>query len=234
MVDGVTLHRDVEDAHVANDPHRGDLDESLGDNDECVDPGTQHPGAVLVNLEALDVDVRKRKAHGRDTGDDGDEEAHLEAASHRCIRNDDGTRVASEEEDHEGVAGQSMVEHELVTDDGEELEREEKADGDDAGDVHQHANTRAAMALRLPVSSRPLGVPVRVVEVQIHGAGGAEAEGTETKDDPEGEVVASLKAERIVDATDGCHERVRGLLAVGLVVERHCEELAEVSREGSG
>jgi hypothetical protein len=82
--------------------------------------------------------------------------------------------VADTEEENEEAAIDAMEPYELVPDDGKELPWQEKADGDDCGEMREHADATAAVRLVFPVADRQFGWLIGVVVLEVHGSRGAE------------------------------------------------------------
>lgn len=147
-----------------------------------VRPRPHHPGAVLVNLQLLDVEpgdeVRRRCGQHHDA-DDGPRR-HVAAKGMRG--DDDGSRARDRREQDDEVAVDAVQGHRLMAEGGDELQHDEAARGQDAEEVDLHAElvgvAQVVVALaggggvaRLRVRGAEDGVVAEVLQAR-----GAEAE----------------------------------------------------------
>lgn len=107
VVDGDQLtagHGRVVAAGLAGDQRGEDHDQAQGDDGGEVEDGAQHPGAVLVDLETLNVVVRHADAGGRDDGEHADAGLGGQGAAKGASDDHHCTDVAHEGEDDDDVA----------------------------------------------------------------------------------------------------------------------------------
>lgn len=94
-----------------------------------VKPRPQHPGAVLVDLQALDVVVGESEADGRADGEGADKGLRRDGAAEGFAGYHQGAGVGDEREENCEVAGDAVEEQGFVADFGRELEDDEEAGG---------------------------------------------------------------------------------------------------------
>lgn len=94
-----------------------------------VKPRPQHPGAMLVDLQALDVVVGQGEAGRRADGEGADEGLRRDRAAEGFARDHQGAGVGDEREQDGEVAGDAVEEHGFVPDFGRELQNDEEAGG---------------------------------------------------------------------------------------------------------
>ena len=131
-VDGgdlVARHGGVEVIEHRNDERGEDEDQSECDDGAEVEHGSEHPGAVLVDLEAFDVVVCEADAGGCENHKHSDSCLGVECAAEGSSGDHEGSDVADEDEEDDGVAVDAVEDEEFVADDGDELPDHQEAGG---------------------------------------------------------------------------------------------------------
>ena len=107
---------------LIDDPFGSQHDQSQTDDTTRVHPRAQHPRTMLVDLQALDVDVGEDHRGGG--GSDEDTRANPCSGPAACGggNQDTGGHFGDEEERDDKVAIEAVEEEELVAYDGGELE----------------------------------------------------------------------------------------------------------------
>lgn len=78
---------------LGDDEGGDDHDQAKGDDSAEVEHGAQHPGAVLVDLEALDVVVGEAEAGGAENDEDADSGLGVEGAAEGASADHQGADV---------------------------------------------------------------------------------------------------------------------------------------------
>ncbi|KAL9040454.1 MAG: hypothetical protein Q9180_001901, partial [Flavoplaca navasiana] len=121
-------HGGIVEASAAGDECGEDHDYPHRDDGPEVEHGSQHPGAMLVDLNSLDV-VRATESS---------------SGAHKC------TDVGDEDENADNVAVDSVEEKEFVTDDGYKLPDHEETGREDGGKVDGDGDAVDAFAEPIP------------------------------------------------------------------------------------
>lgn len=144
-----------------------DHDEPQRDDGAEVEPGAQHPRAVLVNLEPLDVGVGHGHAEHHHDGGRAHPGLHGEVAAEGVVGDHQRTDEAAEEEQDDQVAGDPVPDHDLVADYGHELEDGEQGGGQHAGEVQSYAGFEG-WEVGVPVAWGGV-VLIWIQRVRLHG-----------------------------------------------------------------
>ena len=119
--DLLARHGLIEAADFGDDESTDDHDDAEGDDRAGVEPGPEHPCAVLVDLEAFDVDVGQDCADGGQDCKETDVDLRFEFAAKAMTRNHEGADVGDEEEQDDDIAVDTMENEGMVTDPGDKL-----------------------------------------------------------------------------------------------------------------
>ena len=119
--DLVAVHGAVDVLGPAEDEGADDHDDAERDDGGGVEPGADHPGAVLVDLQALDVVVGHAGAEGGEDGEHAREDLGFEAAAEGVAGDHQGADVGEEKEGDDEVAVDAVEYQGFVADDGDEL-----------------------------------------------------------------------------------------------------------------
>ena len=164
-----------------------------------VEPRPQHPGPVLLELEALDVDVGQ--AQGPDEHDchNAGCDLHIECSAEGIFCDDERARCPDETQKQNKVAVEAVEQDDLVADGGHELEAGEEAGGQDGAKVDDDAGPFdgvffVVVAVELGVT---LAAKYAVVADVLEPRQGEAEHGT-GKDEEEDEVVAFGEPDRVV------------------------------------
>ena len=114
-------HGLIEAADFGDDESTDDHDDAERDDRAGVEPGPEHPSAVLVDLKAFDVDVGQDYADGGQDCEETDVDLRFEFAAKAMTRNHEGADVGDEEEQDDDIAVDAMKHEGMVTDPGDEL-----------------------------------------------------------------------------------------------------------------
>lgn len=180
----------------AVDKDHDDEDEAHGDDGAGVGPGAQHPGAVLLDLQALDVVVGHGEGADEDDGQEPRRRLRVDGAAGRPARDHQGAHRRGQGQQHDDVAVDAVHQDRPVADGRDELEARQERGRDDGEEVQHHADLHvAALKVVLFAALAPLeGAPV----VEVGHAGEAEAHEGAAKDEEEDEVVALGEADGVV------------------------------------
>lgn len=147
---GAAFHGGVVFAGLTDDEGSDDHNQPQGHDGGEVEHGPQHPGAVLFDLETLDVVVGQCNADGAHDGEDTDAGLSGEGATESTSHDHNGADVAKNDEDDDGVTIDAVEHEDFVADDGKELPRYENASGEDGGEVDGDADAVDAIAVPEP------------------------------------------------------------------------------------
>ena len=103
-------------------------------------PSSHHPGAMLLNLQALDVDVSKRSAKDDYDAEDTRECLRCEVAPKRDSRVDDTSDREDEHEEHDKIAVDPVENESFVANDRNELQNYQNACRNDCDNFHRHTD----------------------------------------------------------------------------------------------
>lgn len=87
-----------------------DHDEPQGDNRAEVEHGAQHPGAMLVYLEAFDIVVGEGEAEGCDEDEEAGGGLGFDGAAEGAAHDEEGADVGEEDEEDDEVAVDAVEE----------------------------------------------------------------------------------------------------------------------------
>ena len=205
-------------------------DETEGDNGAEVEPGANHPGAVLVDLQALDVDIGHEHAVNYKHGRQADICLNRKVAPEGMVGDYQSAHEAAKAEENDEVSGNAVPDHDFVTNDRDELKDCQEAGRKDARKVKSNAR----------LGGREVGVPVALARGgtvnalrsrrsiaedtpngQVLQASKHKAEESAVEDEEEDEVVALFEADGIVDLASHAHEAVRRRTFDGTHCKKH-------------
>lgn len=149
MVDLAAGHGRVVVARLGDDDGGNDHDQAGGDDGAEVDPGPEHPGSVLVDLEPLDVVVGQREADGGHDGQRANAGLRGEVAAEGATGDHQAAHVPEEDENDGDAAVNPVEEYRTVPDGWDELQHPENAGWNDAAEME--GDTDPVMALSVPI-----------------------------------------------------------------------------------
>lgn len=147
---GAAFHGGVVIAGLTDDEGSDDHDQPQGHDGGEVKHGPQHPGAVLFDLETLDVVVGQCNADGAHDGENTDAGLSGEGPTESTSNDHDGANVANDDKDDDGVTVDAVEHEDFVADDRKELPGHEKTSGEDCGEVDGDADAVDAIAVPEP------------------------------------------------------------------------------------
>lgn len=106
--DLLARHGLIETADFGDDESTDDHNDAEGDDRAGVEPGPEHPSAVLVDLKAFDVDVGQDHADGGQDGEETDVDLRFDFATKAMTRDHEGADVGDEEEQDDDIAVDAM------------------------------------------------------------------------------------------------------------------------------
>lgn len=128
-----------------------DHDEPEGDDTPEQRPGPQHPCAMLVDLQTLDVDVCQHQTYRRQQHQRANEASSAVVPAKSVCRDHESAGLASGDEEEDDVPRDTVVDDSFIPDDGDELEDGEEAGGEDGGEVEDDADVLLAVGF-VPVA----------------------------------------------------------------------------------
>lgn len=158
---------------IAGAVHEGDLvarhggvvgiehcDDACGDHHdqtECddgakVEHGSQHPSAMLVDLEALDVVIREEYTDSCNDHKQADCRLSVDCPTEGSSADHDGTGVGNEDEEDDDVAVDAVDDEQSASDDGDELPDHENSSWQDGADVEGDADSIETGAIPVPLT----------------------------------------------------------------------------------
>lgn len=241
--DLVARHGGVVGVEHGGDVRGDDQDYPERDDGAEVEHGSQHPSAMLVDLEAFDVVVRKAYAGSCNDHEQADCRLGIECPTEGSSADHDGTGVANEDEEDDHVAVDAVENEQFVSNDGDELPDHEEAGWQDGAEVDGDADPIGAGAEPVPLAGySTFGIAAfgGARDVEVGETSQSEAHHRTCEDDDWGElagcggdqwialteweVVSLLETERTVDLSPECHELVGSLLPHDGHVWMHCKE----------
>lgn len=186
VLGGVVNGKDLSAGHgrivatgLTRDQRGEDHDQTQGDDSGQVKHGSQHPGAVLIDLETLDVVVRHADTRRRDDGEEADSGLGCQCAPKGASDDHHCTDVAHDGEDDDKIAVDAMDNEELMPYHRKELPNHQKPGGKNCDEVEGDANAVDAVTEPVPLAGRgAVGIAMAIVagDVQVREAGEGEAE----------------------------------------------------------
>ena len=218
ILDLLARHADPVTTDQANYLGADDHDDSKSDNRAGVEPCAEHPGAMLVDLEAFDVDVSHNGGADSDDREQANQALRRHGAPKRISSNHQRPSNAATQQEKSNVAADSVEEQSLMANRGDEMKDDEEAGWYDCVEMQRDAYfvVRPAVVMELAWCTTSLK---DTVQREIFHSGETEAEHGTGEDNEEDEVVALLEADRVVHMSHCADEAI----GIGVVyVKAHC------------
>ena len=129
-----------------------DHDQSERDDGAKVEEGSQHPSAMLVDLEALDVVVCEAQADRGDDHEQSDCRLSFDSSTEGPSADHEGTSIGDEDEEDDNVAVYTVEDEQFVPDDGDKLPDHEEASWQDGPEVDGDADSIEASVVPVPLA----------------------------------------------------------------------------------
>lgn len=148
----VASHGGVVGLELCDDECGEDQDQTERDDGAEVKHSSQHPSAMLVDLEALDVVVCEAYAGCCDDREQADARLGFECATEGSSADHKGAGVGNEDKKDDGVAVDAVQDEQSVADDGNELPDHEEASWQNGAEVEGDADSIRASAVPVPLA----------------------------------------------------------------------------------
>lgn len=135
-----------------DDDRRDDHDQTERDDSAEIEHHSQHPSAMLVDLEALDVVVCEANAGSCNDYEQADSRLSCECPTKGSSADHEGTGVGNEDEENDNVAVDAVEDEQFVSDDGNELPDHEEAGWQDGAEVEGDADSMDACVVPVPLA----------------------------------------------------------------------------------
>ncbi|KAF4638020.1 hypothetical protein G7Y89_g41 [Cudoniella acicularis] len=116
-------------SNQSDDGRRIDHDESSGDDDSQIEHGPQHPGAVLVNFQALNIIIGHADGDCHQNHQGSDSALNVKCSPKGPAGSHESSNVGQEDENDDDVSVDAVEDKKLVTDDGTNCQIMRNPDG---------------------------------------------------------------------------------------------------------
>lgn len=152
--DLVARHGGIVGIEHCDDWGGDDQDQTERDDGAQVEHRSQHPSAMLVDLEALDVVVCKAHAGSCNDHEQADCRLGFECPAGGSSADHEGTSVANQDEEDDNIAVDAVEDEQFVSDDGDELPDHEEAGWQDGTEVKADADSIDAGMVPVPLAGK--------------------------------------------------------------------------------
>lgn len=129
---------------------RKDHDQTERDDGAEVEHRSQHPSAMLVDLEALDVVVCETDAGSCNDYEHANSRLSFECPTKGSSTDHEGTDIGNGDEEDDNVAVDAVQDEQFVSDDGDKLPDHEEAGWQDGAEVEGDADSIDAGGVPVP------------------------------------------------------------------------------------